>query len=55
LLSPFVKGGTTDSEHQFNHYSYLKSMEQLFGIKRYLGYAAQPGLVTFQQAGDIPN
>ncbi|HEX3899625.1 MAG TPA: alkaline phosphatase family protein [Mycobacteriales bacterium] len=54
LLSPFIKAGTTDSSNAFNHYSYLKSMEQLFGIKNYLGYAAQPGLVTFQQAGDIP-
>jgi hypothetical protein len=54
LLSPFITPGTTDSKNTFNHYSYLKSMEQLFGIKTYLGYAAQPGLVTFQQAGDIP-
>jgi hypothetical protein len=55
LLSPFVRAGSIDAVHQFNHYSYLRSMEDLFGIKQHLGYAAQPGLLTFQQAGDIPS
>jgi phosphatidylinositol-3-phosphatase len=54
MLSPFLQPGSIDVIHQFNHYSYLKSMEQLFGIKTSLGYAAQPGIETFQQAGDIP-
>ena len=54
LLSPFVSPGSVDLTHQFNHYSYLRSMEDLFGINKHLGYAAQPGLVTFQQAGVIP-
>jgi hypothetical protein len=54
MLSPFLQPGSIDALHQFNHYSYLKSMESLFGIERNLGYAAQPGLMTFQQAGDIP-
>ncbi|HVY09745.1 MAG TPA: alkaline phosphatase family protein [Mycobacteriales bacterium] len=55
LLSPFVTPGSVDVTHRFNHYSYLRSMEDLFGIKTHLGYAAQPGLTTFQQAGVIPS
>jgi hypothetical protein len=61
LLSPYVVAGERDVTNQFNHYSYLRSMEDLFGIRHggtdghgHLGYAAQPGLLTFQQAGDIP-
>ena len=61
LLSPSVAGGSTDATNQFNHYSYLRSMEDLFGVTTggidghgHLGYAGAPGLVTFEQAGDIP-
>ena len=61
LLSRYVVGGEVDATNQFNHYSYLRSMEDLFDIhhggtdgRGHLGYAAQPGLLTFQQAGDIP-
>jgi hypothetical protein len=61
LLSPFVTPNSVDAVNRFNHYSYLRSMEDLFGVSRsgsdghgHLGYAGQPGLVTFQQAGDIP-
>jgi phosphatidylinositol-3-phosphatase len=46
LLSPFVKPGTT-SETPFNHYSLLKSLENIFDTDGYLGYAAAPGLVPF--------
>jgi hypothetical protein len=53
LLSPLIKPGTVDRRHRFNHYSYLRSMEDLFGL-RHLGYAATPGLLTFQKAGVIP-
>ena len=45
LLSPFVKAGTV-SNTAFNHYSMLKTIEDIFGLD-YLGYAAQPGLVGF--------
>jgi phosphatidylinositol-3-phosphatase len=45
VLSPFVKPGTT-SDVPYNHYSMLKSVEQVFGLS-YLGYAGQPGLVAF--------
>jgi hypothetical protein len=46
LLSPFLKPGTI-SKTPFNHYSLLKSLENLFATDEYLGYAAQPGLVGF--------
>jgi hypothetical protein len=61
LISPRITPGTVDAVNAFNHYSYLRSMEDLFGIssgaadgRGHLGYAAQPGLVTFQGAGDLP-
>ena len=46
LLSPFVKPGTT-SDTPFNHYSLLKTLENIFDTDGYLGYAAAPGLVPF--------
>jgi phosphatidylinositol-3-phosphatase len=45
LLSPFLKPGTV-ANTPFNHYSFLKTMEDIFGLD-HLGYAAQPGLVGF--------
>lgn len=45
LLSPFIRPGTV-SDVPYNHYSMLKSVEQIFGLS-YLGYAGQPGLVPF--------
>lgn len=60
LLSPFVTPNTVDETNQFNHYSYLRSMEDLFGITTggtdglgHLGYAGEPGLMTFQDAGEF--
>jgi hypothetical protein len=46
LLSPLLKPGTV-SNTPFNHYSLLKTLEDLFGIDEHLGYAAQAGLVGF--------
>jgi len=46
LLSPFLKPGTV-SNTPFNHYSLLKSLEDIFDTDEYLGYASQPGLVGF--------
>ncbi len=46
LLSPFIKPGTV-SYTPFNHYSLLKTMENIFHTDGYLGYAAQPGLLGF--------
>ena len=45
LLSPFIKAGTV-SNTPFNHYSFLKTLEEIFDVG-YLGYAGQPGLVSF--------
>lgn len=45
LLSPFIKAGTV-STTPYNHYSMLRTLEDLFGLQ-YLGYAAQPGLKGF--------
>jgi len=46
LLSPFLKGGTV-SQTPFNHYSLLKSLEEIYGVEGRLGYAGQAGLVSF--------
>jgi phosphatidylinositol-3-phosphatase len=45
LLSPFIKAGTT-SATQYNHYSMLRSIEDLFGLQ-YLGYAGGSGQASF--------
>ncbi len=46
LLSPFLKPGTV-SNTPFNHYSLLKTLEDIFDTDTYLGYAGQPGLLSF--------
>src|SRR5271165_6619046 len=45
LLSPFLTPGTV-SNTPFNHYSLLRTLEDIFDLD-YLGYAAQPGMVGF--------
>lgn len=45
LLSPFIKPGTV-SDVPYNHYSMLRSVEDIFGLP-HLGYAGQEGLVPF--------
>jgi len=45
LLSPFITPGTV-SDTPYNHYSMLKSVEELFGLPS-LGFASQDGLVSF--------
>lgn len=45
LLSPFIKPGTV-SDVPYNHYSMLRSIEDMFGLS-HLGYAGQMDLVTF--------
>lgn len=42
LLSPFIKPGTI-STTPYNHYSLLRTVEDLFGLN-HLGYAAEPTL-----------
>ncbi len=53
LLSPYVTPGSV-TDQPYNHYSWLRSMEDLFGIttggtdgKGHLGYAAADGLRPF--------
>jgi len=45
LVSPFVAPGTVNV-NEYNHYSLLRSLEDLFGLG-HLGYAGQDGLVPF--------
>ena len=53
LLSPRIKPGTVITE-PMNHYGYLRSVEDLFGLK-HLGYAAQDVNKTFQATGVFNN
>ncbi|HEY0386801.1 MAG TPA: alkaline phosphatase family protein [Gaiellales bacterium] len=45
LLSPYIKPGTVN-DTPYNHYSLLRSTEDLFGLS-HLAYAAQDGLKPF--------
>jgi hypothetical protein len=49
LISRYVKPGTTDSVDAFNHFSLLKSIENLFGLSP-LGYAHDNALPVFDAA-----
>ena len=55
LISPLITPGTSSSVY-YNHYSWLRTMEDIFGVASaskgldgdgHLGYAAQPGLAPF--------
>jgi hypothetical protein len=46
LLSPYVKPGSTNQE-PLNHFSLLRTIEDLFGLK-HLGYAAAAGVSSFE-------
>ncbi len=55
LISPYIRPGTSDYTY-YNHYSWLRTMEDLFGVAStspgldglgHIGYAAQPGLAPF--------
>lgn len=43
LLSPLLKPGSV-SQIPFNHYSLLRTVEDIFDTGEYLGYAGQPGM-----------
>jgi phosphatidylinositol-3-phosphatase len=45
LLSPFIRHNTVNAT-PYNHYSLLRSVEDLFGLG-HLGYAGQDGLKAF--------
>lgn len=46
LLSRFIRPGTVTNV-PYNHYSLLKSLEEIYGIHQYLGYAGQKDLIAF--------
>lgn len=55
LISPYIKPGSGAATY-YNHYSWLRTMEDLFSVgkaspgldgKGHIGYAAQPGLAPF--------
>ena len=61
LISPYITPGTVSTVY-YNHYSWLRTMEDLFNVADtspgldgagHLGYAAQPGLAPF--GGDVFN
>ena len=45
LISQFIQPGSSN-DTPYNHYSLLRSIEDLFALP-YLGFAAQPGLQAF--------
>jgi phosphatidylinositol-3-phosphatase len=49
LLSPLVQAGATNATDSYNHFSLLRSIEDLFGLD-HLGYAADPALPAFDKA-----
>jgi hypothetical protein len=49
LISRYVKPDSLDDVDTFNHFSLLKSIEDLFGLK-HLGYATDPALPVFDAA-----
>jgi hypothetical protein len=55
LISPYIRPGTVSTVY-YNHYSWLRTMEDLFSVRRvfrgldgigHIGYAAQRGLAPF--------
>jgi len=55
LISPYIKPGTVSTRY-YNHYSTLRTLEDLFNVAKaspgldsqgHIGYAAQPGLAPF--------
>jgi hypothetical protein len=47
LLSPYIKAGSVN-DTPYNHYSLLRSTEDMFGLA-HLGYAANTGLKPFEE------
>ena len=55
LISPYIRPGSVSTVY-YNHYSWLRTMEDIFDVAQaskgldgqgHLGYAAQPGLAPF--------
>jgi len=47
ILSPFVRPGSK-SNVSYNHYSLLRSLEDIFGLKEHLGYAADDPSIGYR-------
>ncbi len=47
LISPYLAPGTVEEGAYYNHFSFLRSVEELFGLEP-LGYAADPALTGFE-------
>lgn len=47
LISPYLAPGTVEEGAYYNHFSFLRSVEELFGLEP-LGYAAEPALSGFE-------
>ncbi len=48
LISPYVLPGSVDESGYYNHFSMLRSVEELFGLPA-LGYAAEPAVTPFDE------
>jgi hypothetical protein len=48
LISSFVKPGSVNGSDDYNHFSLLRSIEDLFSLK-HLGFADAPGLLGFDK------
>jgi hypothetical protein len=49
LISSYVKPGTVNTTDDYNHFSLLRSIEDLFGLD-HLGYAGATGLLAFDKS-----
>jgi phosphatidylinositol-3-phosphatase len=47
LISPYLAPGTAEESGYYNHFSFLRGVEELFGLEP-LGYAAEPALRGFE-------
>ncbi len=47
MISPYLAPGTVEESAYYNHFSFLRSVEELFGLEP-LGYAADPTLTGFE-------
>jgi hypothetical protein len=48
LISPFVVPGSVNESGYYNHFSMLRSIEELFGLPG-IGYAAEPSILPFDE------
>ena len=48
LISPYVLPGSVNESGYFNHFTFLRSVEELFGLSA-LGYAAEAAVTPFDE------